>query len=137
MVQQNDFTKVYEQSGIDVYYVSGNNPIKFLKEYTGSDNTASGTYTTVCDQIGSGILKSITCSSSNHLAAPSVRVTIDGVEQDLFGSSNANAFRTHSTDDHKTWYGNVSYNNGIKVEVDSSNASYTTYCTVVLEQDQD
>lgn len=106
-----------------------------ISQYTGSDNTANGTYTTICDQGGSGVLKSITCSSSNHLAAPGVRVTIDGVEQDLFGSSNANVFRTHSTDDHKTWECNIPYSNGVKVEVDSSNASYTTYCTVILHQD--
>ena len=135
MVQQNDFTKVYEQSGIDVYYVSGNNPIKFLKEYTGSDNTASGTYTTICDQGGSGVLKSIICSSSNPAANPAVKITINGIVQELFTAATANPLKSSSANESVAWECDIPYNGGIKIEIDSSNASYTTNCTVVLHQD--
>lgn len=135
MVQQNDFTKVYEQSGIDVYYVSGNNPIKHLKEYTGSDNTASGTYTTICDQGGSGVFKSIICSSSNGAATPALKLTINGVETVLFGASTANPLKSHNANESVTWECDIPYSGGVKVEIDSSSTSYTTYCTVVLHQD--
>lgn len=106
-----------------------------ISEFTGSDNTASGTYTTICDQGGSGVLKSITCSSTNASAAVGLRLTINGVEQDLFGSLNANPLRGHNSNESVTWGCDIPYNGGIKIEIDSSSSSYTTNCTVILHQD--
>lgn len=106
-----------------------------ISEFTGSDNTASGTYTTICDQGGSGVLKSIICSSSNGAATPALKLTINGVETVLFGASTANPLKSHNANESVTWDCDIPYNGGIKIEIDSSNASYTTNCTVVLHQD--
>ena len=106
-----------------------------ISEFTGSDNTASGTYTTICDQGGSGVLKSITCSSTNALAAVGLRLTINGVQKDLFGSLDANPLHGHNANESVTWQCDIPYNGGVKVEIDSSSASYTTNCTVILHQD--
>ena len=108
---------------------------RVINSYTGSDNTNSGTYTTICDQGGSGVLKSITCSSSNVLAAVALRLTVNGVETVLFGSIDANPLHGHNANESATWECDIPYQGGIKVEVDSSNAGYTTNCTVILHQD--
>jgi hypothetical protein len=108
---------------------------RVVKSFTGSDNTASGTYTTIVDQGGSGALKSITCSSSNSSAAVALKLTINGVEEVLFGSLNANPLRGHSANESVTWHCDIPYSGGVKVEIDSSSTSYTTNCTVVLHQD--
>lgn len=136
MVEILDYSKTYEQGGIDIYYKSGvNPPLRKINEYTGSDQTANGTYTTICDQGGSGVLKSITCSSSNSSAQVALKLTINGVEEVLFDSLNANPLRGHSANESVTWHCDIPYSGGVKVEIDSSNPSYTTYCTVVLHQD--
>ena len=135
MVAINDFTKVYEQGGVDIRYVSGANPLKRLTHFSGSDNTASGTFTTILDEGGSGVLLSITTEISNSGADPAYRITINGNEPVEIGDSRANPFKPSNSGLNQTEHFGLPYNNGIKVEVDSSSASYTAWSTVLLLQD--
>ena len=105
-----------------------------IAQFTGSDNTASGTYTTILDVAGSAVLKTITTDISNINANPVYRITINGNNETL-GGGNANPFKPGNTGLNITETLMIPYNGGLKIELDSSSASYTAWSTIILHQD--